>query len=234
MPSRGAPASADRSGRPATAASLTLSDSCSSNAQGRPETGHAATASRRFSGSSVTARPSVGAAWPTPSRPRFAVASQPFASMTNSGRSACSTRRMVETAAHLADHVLPRLPVRQWLRSVPKRRRQAGGSRDRVNRRDPTTAPSATPSRSSEGIEEAPGEVGAILRRAARYAWALLLARIHEVFPLVCPRCGGEMRIIAFITDAGAVCDFTSSVREDLQQILDLTGQRGQFRCGVG
>jgi hypothetical protein len=27
---------------------------------------------------------------------------------------------MVETAAYLSDHVLPRLPVRQWLLSVPK------------------------------------------------------------------------------------------------------------------
>ena len=27
---------------------------------------------------------------------------------------------MVETAAHLADHVFPRLPVRQWVLSVPK------------------------------------------------------------------------------------------------------------------
>lgn len=35
----------------------------------------------------------------------------------------CNTRRMVETAAHLADHVLPRLPVRQWVLSVPKRLR---------------------------------------------------------------------------------------------------------------
>ena len=26
----------------------------------------------------------------------------------------CTTRRMVETAAHLNDHVFPRLPVRQW------------------------------------------------------------------------------------------------------------------------
>ena len=34
------------------------------------------------------------------------------------------------------------------------------------------------------GTEEAPGEEEAIHRRAARYAWALLLARIHEVFPL--------------------------------------------------
>jgi hypothetical protein len=40
---------------------------------------------------------------------------------------------------------------------------------------------------------------------AARYAWALLLARIYEVFPLVCPLCGAEMRIIAFLTDPAAV-----------------------------
>lgn len=30
---------------------------------------------------------------------------------------------MVETAAHLADHVIPRQPVRQWVLSVPKRLR---------------------------------------------------------------------------------------------------------------
>jgi len=28
---------------------------------------------------------------------------------------------MAKTAAHLADHVLPRLPVRQWVLSLPKR-----------------------------------------------------------------------------------------------------------------
>ena len=42
-------------------------------------------------------------------------------------------------------------------------------------------------------------------RRAARYAWAVLLARIYEVLPLLCPKCGAEMRIIAFITEAPAV-----------------------------
>ncbi len=42
-------------------------------------------------------------------------------------------------------------------------------------------------------------------RKAARYAWALLLARIYEVLPLLCPKCGGKMRIIAFITEAVAV-----------------------------
>ena len=35
----------------------------------------------------------------------------------------CNTRRMVETAAHLVDHVFPRLPVRRWVLSVPKRLR---------------------------------------------------------------------------------------------------------------
>jgi hypothetical protein len=35
----------------------------------------------------------------------------------------CNTRRMVEMAAHLTDHVFPRMPVRQWVLSVPKRLR---------------------------------------------------------------------------------------------------------------
>ena len=32
---------------------------------------------------------------------------------------ACGARRMVETAAHLVDHVIPRVPVRQWVLSFP-------------------------------------------------------------------------------------------------------------------
>ena len=42
------------------------------------------------------------------------------------GRGVCpagNPRRMVETAAHLADPVFPRLPVCQWVLSVPKRLR---------------------------------------------------------------------------------------------------------------
>jgi len=35
----------------------------------------------------------------------------------------CNARRMVEVAAHLVDHVFPRLPVRQWVLSFPKRLR---------------------------------------------------------------------------------------------------------------
>jgi hypothetical protein len=42
-------------------------------------------------------------------------------------------------------------------------------------------------------------------RRAARYAWAHLLSRIYEVFPLRCPLCATPMRIVAFITEPTTV-----------------------------
>ena len=32
---------------------------------------------------------------------------------------ACGARRMAETAAHLTDHVIPHVPVRQWVLSFP-------------------------------------------------------------------------------------------------------------------
>jgi Putative transposase len=50
------------------------------------------------------------------------------------------------------------------------------------------TAPAAPPP-----IPAGPADEAAH-RRAARYAWALLLARIYEVFPLRCPKCGAAMR----------------------------------------
>ena len=37
-------------------------------------------------------------------------------------------------------------------------------------------------------------------RSPAHYLWAVLIARIYEVFPLLCPKCGGQMRLIAFVT----------------------------------
>ncbi len=51
------------------------------------------------------------------------------------------------------------------------------------------------------------------ISKAARYTWAMLIARIYdrrkslwdEVFPLICPKCGGEMKIIAFINEKDEV-----------------------------
>ena len=39
----------------------------------------------------------------------------------------------------------------------------------------------------------------------ARIRWAVLLARIYEVLPLLCPACGGQMSILAFLTDPPVV-----------------------------
>ena len=50
-------------------------------------------------------------------------------------------------------------------------------------------------------------------KRPAHYLWAVLIARIYEVFPLLCPICGGQMRIIAFITHS-----------VDIRHILDHIG----------
>ena len=39
----------------------------------------------------------------------------------------------------------------------------------------------------------------------AHYLWAVLIARIYEVFPLLCPLCGGQMRLIAFTTEGAQI-----------------------------
>jgi len=54
-------------------------------------------------------------------------------------------------------------------------------------------------------------------KRPAHYLWAVLIARIYEVFPLLCPLCGGQMRIIAFITysaDIGQILEHIGAETE--------------------
>ena len=51
-------------------------------------------------------------------------------------------------------------------------------------------------------------------RSPARYLWAMLIARIYEVFPLVCTQCGAEMRIIAFVTDTASVTRILAHIGE--------------------
>jgi hypothetical protein len=52
----------------------------------------------------------------------------------------------------------------------------------------------------------------ALPKSQAHYLWAVLIARIYEVFPLLCPICGGQMRIIAFIT-------YSADIRQILEHI---------------
>ena len=57
----------------------------------------------------------------------------------------------------------------------------------------------AEPSSPGEEPEGATTPEGAD-RAALRRRWAEMIHRVYEVDPLVCPRCGGEMRVVGFIT----------------------------------
>ena len=63
-------------------------------------------------------------------------------------------------------------------------------------------APEPDDDATSPGLTPEPGRVPA---SPVRIRWAVLLARIYEVLPLLCLACGGEMRILAFLTDPPVV-----------------------------
>ena len=55
-------------------------------------------------------------------------------------------------------------------------------------------------------------------RSPAHYLWAVLIARIYEVFPLLCPMCGGQMRLIAFITEGTQIRRILDHIGVDSEQ----------------
>ena len=50
----------------------------------------------------------------------------------------------------------------------------------------------------------------------SRIAWAKLMARVGEEFPLECPVCGGDIRLIAFITEPGPIRKILTHLGEPL------------------
>ena len=73
-----------------------------------------------------------------------------------------------------------------------------------------TTAPSATTA-PPHPTRNPPPNRPIVALAATR---GLLLARIYEVFPLVCPNCGGAMRIIAFIIAGPTMRDILDHLGE--------------------
>ena len=51
----------------------------------------------------------------------------------------------------------------------------------------------------------------------SRIAWAKLLARVGEAFPLACPNCGGDICLISFITQPGPIRKILEHVGEALE-----------------
>ena len=43
------------------------------------------------------------------------------------------------------------------------------------------------------------------LRRIPSKGWAAMIRKVYEVDPMTCPKCGGTMKVIAFITDFSVV-----------------------------
>ena len=71
----------------------------------------------------------------------------------------------------------------------------------------------------TEGVAPPPGPSTTaaeetITAHPARYLWAMLLARIYEIFPLTCSHCGGEVRLIAFVTEVASIREILEPIGE--------------------
>ena len=74
-----------------------------------------------------------------------------------------------------------------------------------ARRKRKKAAAPAEPSCPSEAPEGATTTPDGVDRAALRRRWAEMIRRVYEVDPLVCPRCGGEMRVLGFITQPAAI-----------------------------
>ena len=43
------------------------------------------------------------------------------------------------------------------------------------------------------------------LRPVPSKGWAEMIRKVYEVDPLICPRCGGRMKVVAFLTEYAVV-----------------------------
>ncbi|MGH8657616.1 MAG: hypothetical protein ACREV4_03790 [Gammaproteobacteria bacterium] len=64
----------------------------------------------------------------------------------------------------------------------------------------------------------------------ARYLWAMLLARIDEVFPVLCPQCGEPMGILARRTSKSGVIASDRSLSAYMNSGRLTTGLTGNRR----
>jgi len=60
--------------------------------------------------------------------------------------------------------------------------------------------PGSTPATGGSGFEPL-GDGEEVTVNARKRAWARLLAKVYEADPMVCPKCGAEMKVIAIIED---------------------------------
>jgi hypothetical protein len=97
----------------------------------------------------------------------------------------------------------PNSPLRSQVTALA----QAGNSS--TNTSQPESPPSETDSQQQPQLPSAVStsqqESNIPNSGSSRISWAILLARIYEVFPLLCPMCGGTIRIISFVTETPTI-----------------------------
>jgi hypothetical protein len=71
------------------------------------------------------------------------------------------------------------------------------------------------------------------LHDTSRIAWAKLMARVGEKFPLEYPNCGGDIRLIAFITEPGAIRKILTHLGERWGQCQYLRKSLLSRICGL-
>jgi len=47
--------------------------------------------------------------------------------------------------------------------------------------------------------------------------WAMLLARIYDLFPLACPQSGGSRRVFSFVTEISSVEKILTHINEPIE-----------------
>jgi hypothetical protein len=71
----------------------------------------------------------------------------------------------------------------------------------------------------------APVTIGLKSRSPSTYLWAMLLARVYEVFPLLCPRCGELLRLRRIALEIRARQVVEQHIEADVEQISPSTHQ---------
>ena len=85
----------------------------------------------------------------------------------------------------------------------------------KVNLGDGDTQPQPSDEQSKE--KDTDGQKGFGGFKDVVSCWAMLLARIYDVFPLVCPQCGGSMRVLSFVTEVQSVEKILTHIHEPIE-----------------
>ena len=106
----------------------------------------------------------------------------------------------LEVLASVCDHIPP--PGQQLIRYLGRYSNKSRGLRKKAAQ---SAAAATDPCLSLPAVESSPDPDDTPYRKACRRTWAKLIEKIYLVSPLVCPKCGFDMKIISFIEDQTVV-----------------------------